>query len=163
MNIKNIHTRTIKASQNKLIKLLQTLSSDNDCIWPKEKWPAMRFENGLKIGSKGGHGPIRYWIENYTPEEGIQFRFSKPTGFQGFHKLEIQKLTQESTVITHTIAMQTAGKSTWLWLFIIRPLHNALMVDLLNKVENQFSDTQKSTNWNLWVKFLRKQMTKKRI
>jgi len=51
-----------------VVELLNTLSTDNDKIWPKEKWPAMKFKGGINIGAKGGHGPIRYSVEKYNPQ-----------------------------------------------------------------------------------------------
>ncbi|MFT5077273.1 MAG: hypothetical protein ACI85B_002342, partial [Flavobacteriaceae bacterium] len=30
------------------------------------------------------------------------------------------------------------------------------------KIENNFSGDQKSSSWNFWVKFIRKQMTKRK-
>ncbi|WP_186434942.1 hypothetical protein [Gillisia sp. Hel_I_86] len=71
------------------MELLETLATENDKIWPTEKWPAMKFKNGIRTGANGGHGPIRYSVEKYEPNEIIQFRFSKPEGFNGIHKFEI--------------------------------------------------------------------------
>lgn len=58
--------------------------------------------------------------------------------------------------------MNTDGKATLIWTFAIRILHNALIEDGFDKLENNFSDKQKSTEWNFWVRFLRKQIAKKR-
>ena len=160
MKVLNIHKRIINQPKTNITKLLETLATENDKIWPNEKWPAMRFKEGVKIGSKGGHGPIRYSIEKYS-NDLIQFRFSKPYGFNGIHKFEISALSEEETEIKHTIEMHTVGKATFLWLFVIRSLHNALIEDAFDKLENNFLEKQKSTKWNFWVKFLRKQMAKK--
>lgn len=121
----------------------------------------MKFKDRIKVGANGGHGPIRYSVEKYNPSEIIQFRFLKPDGFNGIHKYELKGLKDEKTEIKHTLEMNTKGKSTLTWIFIFRPLHNALIEDGLDKLENNFSDTKKSTEWNIWVKFLRKQFTKK--
>ena len=64
--------------------------------------------------------------------------------------------------IRHTIDMHTTGKETLLWTFAIRSLHNALMEDSFDKLENNFSDKRKSTEWNMWVRFIKKQVAKKR-
>lgn len=163
MKVLNIHKRTLNQPKNKVTELLKTLSTENDRIWPKEKWPEMKFKDGIQIGAKGGHGPIRYSVEKYNPNEIIQFRFSKPKGFNGIHKFEIQELGKEKTEIKHTIDMTTAGKGTLIWTFAIRSLHNALIEDGFDKLENNFSEHQKSTSWNFWVKFIRKQMAKREI
>ncbi|WP_027077993.1 hypothetical protein [Maribacter antarcticus] len=162
MKVLNIHKRTINQPKSKVTELLKTLSTENDRIWPKKEWPEMKFNDGIQVGAKGGHGPIRYSVEKYIPSEIIQFRFLKPNGFNGIHKFEINELTNEKTEIKHTIDMITQGKGTLIWTFAIRSLHNALIEDGFDKLENNFSDNRKSTEWNIWVKFLRKQIAKKR-
>ena len=97
MKVLNIHKRVINQSKNKIEKILNTLSSENDLIWPKEKWPAMKFKGGIKAGAKGGHGPISYFVEKYKPNEIIQFRFLKPNN--GIHMFEIKELNNKKTEI----------------------------------------------------------------
>ena len=162
MKVLNIHKRILNQPKSKVTELLKTLSTENDRIWPKEKWPEMKFKDGIKVGAKGGHGPIRYSVEKYIPNEIIQFGFSKPNGFNGVHKFEINELTNEKTQIKHTIDMITQGKGTLIWIFAIRSLHNALIEDGFDKLETNFSNNRKSTEWNIWVKFIRKHIVKKR-
>lgn len=161
MKVLNVHKRIINKPKKEVSEILKTLATENDKIWPKEKWPPMKFKTGIKIGAKGGHGPIRYSVEKYNPNEIIQFRFSKPNGFNGIHKFEINELSNEKTEIKHTIDMNTVGKGTLIWIFGIHSLHNALIEDGFDKIENYFLEDQKSTEWNFWVKFLRKQMAKR--
>ncbi len=160
MKVLNIHKRIINQPKSKIVELLETLATENDKIWPKEKWPKIKFKNGLQVGEKGGHGLIRYSVEKYNPNEIIQFRFSKPTGFNGIHKFEITELANEQTEVKHTIDMTTTAKGTFMWFFVIRSLHDALIEDAFDKLENNFSNEKKSTKWNSWVKLLRKAMTK---
>ena len=161
MKVLNIHKRTINQPKSNITELLKTLSTDNDRIWPLEKWPRMKFENGIHIGAKGGHGPIKYLVEKYDPERQIQFRFLKPKGFHGIHKFELEQITQNQTQVKHTIEMNTSGKGTLLWIFTIRFLHDALIEDGFDKLENNFLDLKKKSKWNFWVRFLRKQMSKR--
>jgi hypothetical protein len=120
MKFLNIHTRTIHQPKNKVVELLETISTENDQIWPTENWPKMKFKDGIGVGAKGGHGPIRYMVEVYNPEEIILFRFSSPKGFNGIHKLELKEITSDTTQIQHTIDICTVGIGTWNWLFAIR-------------------------------------------
>ena len=161
LKVINIHKRILNQPKSRVAELVKTLSTENDKIWPSEKWPKMRFETGIQVGAEGGHGPIKYTVEKYDPGEIIQFRFSKPRGFNGIHKFEIKELSENQTQIQHTIEMNTEGKATLLWLFGIRSLHNALIEDGLDKLENNFLEQPKKTKWNFWVKFLRKQFAKK--
>ena len=161
MKVLNIHTRTINQPKRKVSELIETLSAENDQIWPKEKWPRMKFKDGIKVGAKGGHGPIRYSVEKYNPNEIIEFRFSKPIGFNGIHKFEIKELADKQTEVKHTIEMVTEGKGTLVWLFAVRSLHNALIQDGFDKIENSFSNLNKKTEWNIWVKIVRQLLAKK--
>lgn len=162
MWVLNIHKRTIYQPKTKVVELLLTLATENDKIWPTANWPAIKFKEGIKIGSKGGHGPIRYTIEKYDPNEIIQFRFSKPDDFIGIHKFEIKELGEKKTEISHTIDMNVKGKGMLTWFLGIRSLHNALIEDAFDKFENNFSEKQKSTKWNFWVRILRNQIAKKK-
>lgn len=161
MKVKNIHKRVISQPKTVVSELLKTLASEKDRIWPNENWPAMKFDDGIQVGAKGGHGPIKYTVEKYHPNEIIQFRFSKPEGFHGIHKFEIEEMADDNTEIKHTIDMRTKGKGTLLWILAIRSLHDALIEDGFDKLENNFTDTKKSTKWNFWVRFLRKQIAKR--
>ena len=85
MKVINIHKREIQQSKAEIAKLFRTLSTDNDLMLATDKWPAMKLDNGLSVGSKGGHGPIRYSVTDYQPEKSITFQFDL-TGFNGFHR-----------------------------------------------------------------------------
>ncbi|MDY8137441.1 hypothetical protein [Aquimarina sp. 2201CG5-10] len=156
MKVLNIHKRIINQPKQQVANLLGTLASREDKIWPFENWPRMKFKEGIQPGAKGGHGPIRYSVETYDPNVLIQFRFYKPKGFNGIHKLEISEIDETHTMLKHTIDMQTSGVGIFSWFFAIRWLHDALIEDAFDKVENNFGTTSKKTNWNLWVRFLRK-------
>jgi len=156
MKVVNIHKQTFSQSKEKLGVLLDTLSSKEDEIWPFENWPSMRFKNGLKEGSKGGHGPIRYSIEVYIPCEFIQFKFYKPKGFNGVHRFEINELEEGKTELKHVIEMNVVGFGILNWFLVIKPLHNALLCDALDKVKNHFKPNKQKKEWTLWVKVLRK-------
>ena len=117
------------------------------------------MNEGLTIGSKGGHGPIRYTVNQYNPGELIQFEFRKPKGFNGVHRFEIVELENDQTQIKHTIEMNTTGIGILTWTIAVRCLHDALMEDAFDKVENQFVTEKKKTKWNIWVRVLREVLT----
>lgn len=155
MKVLNIHRRMIGQPKEAIMALLETLGTKNDLVWPLEKWPAMRLDQGLKVGSRGGHGPIQYTIDHYVPGELIRFEFSRPKGFHGCHRFEFSETGPDKTMLTHTIEMHTSGTGTIKWLFAIRWLHDALIEDAFDKIENHFSLDTKETKWNSWVKLLR--------
>lgn len=161
MRVINIHKRKIGQPKENVLQLFKTLATTEDKVWPYEKWPAIRFKEGLKIGSKGGHGIVRYTIVSFKEGEHIKFEFTKPDGFFGTHELNIMKLLNNETEISHKIKMNTSFKATILWVLIIRWLHDALIEDAFDKVENQFSTKKKETEHSFWVKLLRNKYKRK--
>ena len=155
MQVTNIHKRTINQPKEVISQVLKTLATNDDRVWPHEYWPAMRFKNGLKVGSHGGHGIIRYYVEGYTEGEKVLFKFSKPVGFIGHHGFKVNEITKNSTEVIHEIDMKTRGLDTLKWVFVIRWLHDALTEDALDKLENHFLVDKKRTPWSIWVKFWR--------
>jgi len=69
--------------------------------------------------------------------------------------LKIEEINKNTTEISHEIRMITTLKATFFWIFMIRWLHNALIEDAFDKVENYFTGNNKRTKYNLWVKLLR--------
>lgn len=151
MKVTNTHKRIINQPKQNISPLLKTLSAKDDKVWPKQYWPAIKFENGLSLGAVGGHGIIKYVIENYNQGESITFRFLKPKGFNGIHKFDINTINETTTEIKHSIDMETKGLATLQWMFVIRWLHDALIENAFDCVENNFLATKKFTKWNAWV------------
>lgn len=162
MKILNVHKRIINQPLNTVADLLSTMSTSSDKVWPTENWPRMTFDDGIKVGAKGGHGPIKYDVEIYDPNKLIQFRFTQPRGFNGIHRFDLRNISNHQTEIKHTIDVKASLIGTFQWVFYIKWLHNALIKDGFNKLENHFSGSKKSTEWNWWVKFLRALLTKKK-
>mgnify|MGYP000008778943 FL=1 len=155
MQVVNIHRRIIKQPKVEVVSLLKTLASQNDKVWPNKKWPRIQFKGGLKVGAKGGHGIIRYKVEQCDFENLIGFKFYKPKGFNGIHKIEIEPIDAFSTEIKHSILMTTEGLATLKWIFVIRWLHDALIENAFDNIENNFSDVKAYTKWSHWVRLWR--------
>ena len=162
MKVTNIHKRIIHQPKESISKILDSLSSGNDRLWPKEKWPPMIFKKGLVEGATGGHRPIRYSIKKYIPGSLIEFEFMKPDEFKGIHKFEITEIEKDKTELKHTISMTVSGKGIFTWYFAIKWLHDALLEDCMDKVENNFLTEKISSDWNLWVLFLRRIFRRKK-
>jgi hypothetical protein len=162
MKVINVHSRIINQPKSKIEELFKTLSSKNDMMLATDKWSPMILDKGLEIGSKGGHGPIKYTVTKYLPDNLIQFDFIEPIGFNGYHKFEIIEQDKNTTLLKHTIDMTTEGSATLKWLFAIRWLHNAYIEDAFDKVENHFTRGKKNSKWTFWVKMLRQILKPKR-
>jgi hypothetical protein len=163
MRVNNTHTRVVAKDVTFVSPLLATLATKEDKIWPTELWPAMRFRDGIKPGTQGGHGPIKYTVTKLEPNRFIEFTFTRPLGFEGVHWIEITPSGDDISKIKHCIKIHTTGLATLKWIFLIRPLHDALIEDAFDKIENQFSTEKKNTPWSLYVKSLRWMSTQFKI
>ncbi|MBX3255398.1 MAG: hypothetical protein KF862_14750 [Chitinophagaceae bacterium] len=161
MKVINIHKRTIQQPSSKIGELLNTLATDNDMMLATNKWSPMRLDRGLQVGSKGGHGPIKYFVTDYQPQKSVTFQFDLK-GFYGFHKFELTKLDTDRTELSHIIDMTTKGSATIKWALAVRWLHDAYIEDAFDKVENHYTTDKKVSEWSLWVKILRKVMKPKK-
>ncbi|OUR99028.1 hypothetical protein A9Q86_13250 [Flavobacteriales bacterium 33_180_T64] len=155
MRVINNHKRILKQSKDDVSKVFKTLGTPEDKIWPYENWPAIKFKEGIKHGSKGGHGRIRYTIIKFEEDNSIKFRFYEPEGFNGTHEFKIKSIDHITTEISHVIQMKTTIKASFFWVFVIRWLHDALIEEAFDKVENHFSTKIKTTKYSFWVIFLR--------
>ncbi|NHM08218.1 hypothetical protein G4D82_13390 [Flavobacterium sp. CYK-4] len=161
MKVLNIHKRRVNQPKAQIVELFRTLASENDLMLATHKWSPMKLDQGLQVGSKGGHGPIKYHVVAFHPEERIVFQFDLK-GFDGTHEFSIAALDQNSTELSHVIDMKTSGFSTLKWIFAIRWLHDAFIEDAFDKVENYFSASKKRSEWSFWVKLLRRIMKPKK-
>ncbi|WP_462219280.1 hypothetical protein [Ferruginibacter sp.] len=161
MKVLNIHNREITQPKSEVAKLFKTLATENDLMLATEKWSPMKLDKGLQIGSKGGHGPLKYFVTDYQKDNSITFQFDL-TGFNGFHKFELLVSEANKTKLKHTIDMTTTGLATLKWALAIRWLHDAYIEDAFDKVENYFTKDKKSSEWSWWVERLRKIMKPKR-
>jgi len=163
MRVSNVHARELNASPAQAGELIDRLSSGGDVLWPGDRWPAMRFDRPLGVGADGGHGPIRYAVDAYDPGRCVSFRFKKPEGFHGSHRFEIEELSPERVILRHVIEMRAVGRAAWSWLFAIRPLHDALMEDALDRAELFTQGTARKREWSFWVRLLRRRAVKRGV
>jgi hypothetical protein len=161
MKVINFHKREISQPKSEVAKLFKTLATDNDLMLATDKWSPIKLDKGLQVGSTGGHGPIKYFVTDYQQDNSITFKFDLK-GFDGFHKFEISETEPNKTKLTHVIEMTTSGSATLKWALAIRWLHDAYIEDAFDKVENHFTKDKKSSEWNWWVKTLRKIMKPKK-
>jgi hypothetical protein len=163
MKVVNIHQRVLDAPIATIGQLIDGLASANDRLWPHDRWPAMRFDRPLGVGALGGHGPIGYVVESYAPGRNIRFRFIEPQGFVGSHRFEAEAIEAAKTRLRHTIDMQATGRSWLVWALAIRPLHDALLEDLLDRAEVFAGKELPGRKWSRWVRIIRWAMRRRRI
>lgn len=155
MQVFNVHERELPAEPVQVGALIDALASENDRLWPRASWPAMRFDRPLGVGAVGGHGPISYIVEEYRPGRMVRFRFAGPRGFNGHHWLEVVPKGGHCTLLRHTILMRVQGPALLSWPLAVRPLHDALLEDALALAQASLGVAPVVRPWSLWVKFLR--------
>lgn len=155
MKVRNVHERTLSADLATVGRLLDSLASEDDQLWPRDRWPAMRFNRSLSVGAAGGHGPIRYVVQSYSPGRAVRFRFTAPPGFNGVHGFELQAQGPDRTRLKHVLEMTATGSALLSWPFIFRPLHDALIEDSLDRAQSACGEEAEGTKWSVWVHMLR--------
>ncbi len=155
MEVRNIHECVLAVDAMRVGELIDALASSEDRLWPRRAWPRMRFDRPLGIGARGGHGPIKYFVEDYSPGNSIRFRFIGPKGFDGYHGYEVVADPERPLVLRHTLTMHTRGWAAVSWTLLYRPLHDALLEDSLASAQNALGLPARTRAWSLWVKILR--------
>ena len=150
--VRNTHQRILPCSQNQAAYLIDSLASPHEALWPP-RWPRLKLHAGLTPGSRGGHGPIRYFVEDYRPGESVKFRFTAPRGFYGYHALQLKEHAQ-GCLLEHDLQMTTSLWGWVQWHFIYGPLHDALLEDALDQAAGHFGQPPRGRH-SLWVRFLR--------
>lgn len=162
MRVLNIHERVLPraADVGALIDGLAT--GRHDRLWPWERWPPMRLDRQLQVGAAGGHGPIRYVVDEYEPSRRIRFRFTAPAGFVGFHEYRLVEMA-ERNILQHVLAMRAEGWTRLTWPIAFQPMHNSLIEDSLDKAEREVTgNVQDQIRWSPWVSALRWVFSKRR-
>jgi len=161
MKVRNVHTRTLAVEAASAGPLIDQLASDNDLLWPHEKWPPIRFDRPLQVDATGGHGPIRYFVNHYTPGREVRFTFTAPEGFNGQHVVALESIGEKETRLTHRIEMRISRWALFSWTFVFRPLHDALIEDAFTKAERSLGLPETPVLWSGWVRWLRRRLRRK--
>lgn len=154
--IRNVHERNLRANINDVAALLYCLASENDRLWPKDRWPAMKLSNGLVQGSVGGHGFVRYSVAN-VDQHGVVFRFDERIGLRGTHRFELEETAGGGCVIRHVLEGESLGLMRIGWPLVVRSLHDALVEDGLdNAVRELDGEPVKKRSMTSRVRLLRR-------
>lgn len=154
--IHNTHERQLSAPAEGVGQLIDSLSGPGDQLWPRRHWPPLRLDQPLGAGARGGHGPVRYSVESYTPGQHVRFRFEAPTGFDGYHEYIIVPDADGSTTLRHTLIMRVTVVARLSWPLFYRPLHDALIEDSLDQAARSLGiELPAQSRWGKRVQFLR--------
>jgi len=148
--VRNVHTRRFPGAESRLIELLDTLGTADDRLWPVADWPPTRLDGPRVPGTTAGHGPVRYVLEEASRSR-LRFRFTAPTGLHGYHEF-----TVTSDVLTHVLAGTLHDWARLSWPLVFRPLHDALLEQLLDRAELAVTGkVDRPVGWSRYVRCLR--------
>ena len=68
----------------------------------------------------------------------------------------MHEVDDTTCLLRHATAGKLTFKSAWRWYVVIRPLHNALIEDLFDKVESQAANLAQPQVWSARVQKLRR-------
>ncbi len=158
MKILNVHERSMDGPRTIVSELLDGLSGPNDRLWPGDRWPPMKLDSALQVGAVGGHGQVHYRVSEYSRGTKVAFSFDDSglvAGLEGGHRFEVIS-SGERTVLRHVIEATCNFRSWLFWTVVVRPLHDALLEDALDRAERAVTTSSHgSSRWSLWVRFLR--------
>ena len=160
MRVHNVHERRLRATAAQLGALIDSLASADDRLWPRDRWPAMRFDGGLREGARGGHGPIRYDVAEHAPSRRVTFRFTDPPGLVGVHRWEVEDVGEGEAVLRHVVEARAERLMVVQWPVVLRPLHDALIEDALDHAQAAVEGMPyRPRRWSPWVRLLRQVMS----
>jgi hypothetical protein len=161
--MRNIQNRELAAPADRVGALIDRLAGPDDILWPAREWPAMRFDKGLTVGARGGHGPIRYSVAEYVPGRRVRFEFDPRIGVTGHHEVRVEPLGAERCRLVHELVGRTHGRMILGWPLMLRWLHEALIQDLLDNAERAVAgEPRRPARWSWWVRLLRRVMGRRR-
>lgn len=128
----NRHTRVTHGPFARAAVLLEALGGPEDQIWPADRWVPITLDRGLAVGSRGGHGSVRYAVETAVPGRSVTFRFAPDFPMRGTHRFDVEPLADDRVRWTHTV--KVAGPLSMVSRLIL-VLHDALLEDLLDQAE----------------------------
>jgi hypothetical protein len=162
MFVRNVHERALNIPLERAGALIDRLASPDDVLWPRDRWPAMRLDRPLEVGARGGHGPIRYQIEEYEVGRRVRFRFSRPAGFNGGHRFQVESTGVDRVRLCHVLEMHATAGARLSWPLVFRPLHDALIEDALDRAETFADGKPREPHWSHSVRTLRWLMRRRR-
>jgi hypothetical protein len=140
VQIDNVHEQVLPTAGPLAEALIDGLAGTDDRLWPHDRWPAMHLDGGLRVGSEGGHGPIRYRVLEHQPGRLVRFAFTAPEGLIGEHGYQLDS-SEGKPVLRHVLRGRTVGRMRWQWPLLFEPLHDALIEDSFDRAVAAVSET----------------------
>lgn len=140
--IRNEHSRTMPSTIARAQLLLETLGSEQDLLWPHDRFPALQLDDGHEPGSKGGHGSVRYRVVEATASS-VRFEMHPASKLVGGHILWFEDCGDGKLRWTHQLDLELTVPAPTLRLILA--LHDAILEQLLVNAEARSVDLEPST------------------
>ncbi|WP_142006622.1 SRPBCC family protein [Barrientosiimonas humi] len=132
VRIRNVHSRIARGGLADAERLIELLGGDDDALWPSDRWQPLLLDRGAVVGSRGGHGLVRYTVSAREPGL-IEFTFDKGTGLVGSHRLSVEQLSGGRLLWMHELDGRSIMPRAATEAVVV--LHDALIEDLLDAAE----------------------------
>jgi hypothetical protein len=160
--IRNVHERELPAPAERVWELVETLGGPEDRLWPRAAWPPITIERPLVRGAKGGHSGLRYAVGDLRAGR-VEFVPEPGQGLEGMHAFSVEP-RGAGAVLRHEIRARTSGVMRLAWPLVVRPLHDAVLEDLLDTAEQALGGTPaRPARWSPWVRVLRRLAARPRV
>ena len=152
--VTDVHVRTFVEDASVVGRRLETLASEQDDWWVTDLTPPMILDRGLRPGSRGGHGSVRYSVLEHNPGQSVVFGFDPSIGLDGTHRFIV---TQEGDRVSvrHELDAEASGLMRVLWRPLVLPMHSGVIEDIFDRLERASTGTahrQRSTSASLrWI------------
>lgn len=118
-HLRNVHSCPVPAGREQPGDPLALLPEARG-PWPRDRWWPLELDDGLAVGSRGGHGPVRYAVTERAEGRSVTFTLTDRMPFSGWHRFDLAP-GPGGTRWTHTLVVQdTAMVRT-----VVLPLHEA--------------------------------------
>lgn len=137
----NVHERHLAAGADEVGALLDTWGSPGDRLWRSALAEPTAFQRGLEIGSRGGHGPVRYRVVGHVPGRSVRVELEPGVGLRGHHGFEVRPLQDGRCLLRHELVATPYGTARLAWPLLIRPIHDGVVEDVFDHVERTLTGT----------------------
>jgi hypothetical protein len=114
----------------------------------------MRRGGELRVGAACHHDDVRYTVTEYQPGRRVWFTFTG-IDLHGGHGFDVME-EEGATRLRHTLRARPHRSMLLLWPLIVRPVHDALLEDLLDNAERELTGTVAPPHrYSGWIRVLR--------
>ncbi len=146
----SVHERVLPAPADEVGALIDR----PERMWP-DRWPPMRLGSPIRVGEESRRGFLCEEVIDYRPGERLAFRVTSPEQLHGKHRFEVEPAGERQTVLRHVLDVAPDGAGRLLWPLVVRPLHDALLEDILDRAETAVGGSPAPRGWSRQVRLLR--------